>query len=142
MTLQIEPRGRVSEEQVAAVERTLNVRLPASYRAWILRTGGGVPVEDLTIPGTQENGLITDFDGVDRLELLQELGDPKIVPDNYLIVALGSGGDLALRVAGGDEGSVWWADYDRADDLGTEAPSEQIMARLADDFDGFLALFP
>ena len=46
---------------------------------------------------------------------------------------------LAVRTAPDDYSSIWWADFDKADDLEIEAASSEIMLRLADHFDTFLA---
>ena len=55
------------------------------------------------------------------------------------MIAQGHGGSLTVRTAPDDHGSIWWADFDKADELEIEEPSDEIMLRLADDFTAFLA---
>lgn len=138
MTVTVEPRGPVSEEQIAAVEADLGVRLPEPYRSWLRETNGGELAEELEVSGTDGNGLLSDLDGVERLPVIQDLARNKVVPDDYVVVTLGHGGSLALKIKGEDAGSVWWADFDLADELGVDGPSQETMRRLADGWDGFL----
>lgn len=141
MTLQVEPRGPVTEDQVAAVERELGVTLPEPYRTWLRATNGGDLDGDVEIPGTDGNGLLSDLDGVDRLPTVQTLARNKVVPAGYTVVTLGHGGSLALRTGGAEVGSVWWADFDVADELNADGPTNDVMRRLAEDWDGFLGLW-
>lgn len=141
--LEVEPEGPVTEDQIADVEAKLGVdRFPDAYRRWLARTGGGTLSGDTTVPGTDGNGLLSWINGPDKLPLLQQLERNDVVPADAVVISGGHGGALALRVRGEDEGSVWWVDYDLADELDIYEASEQVMRRLADDFDGFLALFP
>lgn len=142
MPLVVEPNGPVTDRQLEEVERELGVSLPEEYRRWLLRTGGGDLFDDVAIPGTDEFGLISELDGIDRLPYLQRLRRNEVVPDDYIVVTLGQGGSLALRVRNGDEGSVWWVNYDLADDLGVHGPTDSVMLRVAEDFDMFLMSLP
>lgn len=142
MTLTVEPRGPISEGQIAAVEADLGVRLPEPYRSWLRETNGGELAEELEVPCTNGNGLLSDLDGVERLPIIRDLARNKVVPDDYVVVTLGHGGSLAIKVTGDDAGSVWWVDFDLADYLGVEGPSQEVMRRVADDWDGFLASAP
>lgn len=142
MTLTVaEPYGPASEAAVLAVEEALGVTLPPAYRRWQLAVGGGELDRDEVIPGTDGDGYIGELDPVDALPRYQDLEGTSNVPREYLVVSLGGGGCLAVRISGGDEGSVWWADTGAAGRYPVGEPVEGIMARLADDFDAFLELF-
>lgn len=133
------PKGPVDPESLKAIEVVLGTRLPETYRTWILHTGGGVLARRIVIPGTEGNGLLTTIGAPSDLALLGALETHHLVPTDYLVIAQGHGGSLAVRTALDDHGSIWWADFDKADDLEIEAPSNEIMLRLADHFDAFLA---
>jgi hypothetical protein len=145
MTINLQPHGPASEQDVAAVERRLGITLPPAYRAWLLAVGGGTLSDYAVIPGTEGNGLIDQFETVDKLVRYQDSQTHELIPPGYLVIALGSGGRLTIRTADDDNGSVWWADFDKADELDLagdtpEGPTPEIMVRLADDFPSLLAL--
>lgn len=141
MTLQVEPRERASEDQIAAVETELGLRLPESYRRWLSTTNGCEVPRDTIVPGTGGNGLFSELEPVGALPETRKYGGHDVIPDEYLVLNIGDGGAVALKVAGGDVGSVWWGDLDRAEVLGiAEGSSQEIMLRLADDWDAFLAM--
>lgn len=138
MTVDVEARGPVDEEQVAAAEAQLGVRLPEPYRAWLKATGGGHLTTPAELP--QVDGEITTFVGFgDDYRLTnQYTGFDDTLPRDYIRIAHGNGGTLVIKVSGEDIGSVWWADHDRADELELTEPSTEHLTRLADEFDDFL----
>lgn len=142
MPLVVEPNGSVSDQQVEEVERELGVRLPESYRRWLIHSNGGDLCDDVAIPGTDELGLISEIDCLDRLVHLQRLRRNRVVPTDYIVITLGQGGSLALRVTGDDAGSVWWVDYDLAEEIDAQEPTDRVMLRVADDFNDFLVSLP
>ncbi|HEY6740349.1 MAG TPA: SMI1/KNR4 family protein [Actinopolymorphaceae bacterium] len=146
MTLAIvEANGPAGRGDLERVEALLGTPLPRQYRDFLLRIGGG-QTDDLGVPGTGGDGVLQELCGTDDLVQLNQpshrrSGFPAYVPDRYLFIGYGAGGAPCIRVKGGDEGSVWWADFEKAGGIPDEEPHEEIMIRLADDFDGFLALF-
>ena len=70
----------------------------------------------------------------------------KMIPREFLVIGLGSGGDLCLLLAGEDFGSVWWADFDLGDEIASvldyDGPIPQIMRRVANNFQEFLDTYP
>lgn len=130
--------GPVTEEQVARAEAQVG-SLPTAYRRFLLETGGGSLAEPYEIPGFGGSALLTQFYDVESLVEMQGLGFNEVIPKNLVAIGRGGGGALSVKVSGDDVGSVWWADYDQAEELGLEEPSEQILKRLADDLDVFLA---
>lgn len=140
MSTAITTNGPVDDASLATVETTIRTRLPEPYRSWILRTGGGTLERRIVIPGTDDNGLLNKINGPGDLDLLSRLEThQQLIPEDYLVIAQGHGGSLTVRIAPDDHGSIWWADFDKADELEIEEPSDEIMLRLADDFGAFLA---
>ena len=145
MTIPVRPHGPASEHDVADVERQLGVTFPHAYREFLLTAGGGTLGEHVAIPGTNRNGLINQFESVDKLVRYQNFEPHELIPPGYTVIALGDGGSLAIRTAADDYGSMWWADFDKADEIDAagetpEGPTPQIMSRLADDFPAVLAI--
>lgn len=137
--MRIEAKPGATEEQVRSVEESLGFGLPSSYRAWIMQSNGGGLGGYAEIPDV--NGLLSEIDSVDTLPGLRESEDAEIIPDEYLRVTMGHGGSLTIKVQGDDHGSVWWASFSEAEEKGIwEGPSQEIMHRLADDWDAFLAM--
>jgi hypothetical protein len=140
----IDVAQRLAEEAVAVVEERLGYRLPAAYRDFLARTNGGRPARAALHP---RFGFLADqpLFGVARTDWLQDLvyanawfGD-RLTPD-WLAVGYVQGGLLAVRVRGGDEGSVWyWDDDDPRDTAGYGAAEvcARLLHRVADDFAGF-----
>lgn len=145
MTITLEPHGPASEQDVADVERRLGVTFPPAYRAWLLASGGGTLSDYTVIPGTGGDGVIDQFETVEDLVDTQAFEPNELIPPGHVVIAVGSGGSLAIRTAADDYGSLWWADFDKADAIDLagetpEGPTPEIMARLADDFPSLLRL--
>lgn len=141
---------RLADEAVTAVEERLAYRLPDAYRHFLRNTNGGRPGQPAVHPRA---GFVADqrLFGLNRPDWLQDLvyangffGD-RLTAD-YLALGYVQGGLLALRVRGGDEGSVWWYDDDDPrdrDEYGAAEVCDRLLVRLADDFAAFwLALRP
>lgn len=142
-----------SAEALARAESELGFPLPQEYRSWLSATGAGQPTDDLEI----RNGVVTEFYEVEPRGVTYSLTSVRRdrtpdsfdawVPDDYLVVSAQSGGVVAIKVTGDDLGSVWWADYDQAQEIAPRDehegdPLPQIMERLADTWSGFIMLFP
>lgn len=141
MSLRVEPRGSLPEARVLEIELSLGMQLPETYRTWIRSTNGGPVHPQPWVPQSAGPGLITKIDSIDNLTEMRGYESHHAIPLEYLIVSLANGGSLTIKIRGDDYGSAWWADLDKAEDEGIgEGPSESIMARLADDWDAFLAL--
>lgn len=135
---------RLSEEAVAVLEERLGHPLPPGYREFLRRTNGGAPAAPAVHP---RFGFVVDQPllGLAREDRLQDLayanawfGD-RFTAD-WLAVGYVQGGLLAVRVRGGDEGSVWYWDDDdpRATDEDTAADvCGRLLHRCADDFVAF-----
>jgi hypothetical protein len=135
---------RLSEEAVEKLETHFGYALPTAYRKYLAEANGGGPHVAVVHVG---HGFVADqpFFGVAREDALQDLayanawfGD-RFTPD-FLAVGYVQGGLIAVKVRGGDEGSVWYWDDD--DPRATEGDTavdvcEQLLHRCADDFEVF-----
>jgi hypothetical protein len=141
------PPIRFSERLDAAaldkVEERLGYRLPAAYRSFLARTNGGRPAWPAVHPGF---GFVVDqpLFGLAQRDWLQDLlyanawlGD-RMAP-HWLAIGHVQGGLLAVRVHGGDEGSVWYRDDDDPRDLDDPVPArpERLLHRCAETFAAF-----
>jgi hypothetical protein len=135
---------RLAPETLAVVEGHLGP-LPAGYRAFLARTNGGRPREPCVHP---RYGFILDqpFFGLARTDRMQDLLyangylTDRLTGD-FLAVGYVQGGLLAVRIRGGDEGSVWYWDDDDPRDTDEYTAAEvcaRLLHRCADDFDAFL----
>jgi hypothetical protein len=146
--IEVQAIGPVSERGIARAESRLGIRLPVDYRRWLAKTGGGVTVENVVIPGSDDLGAFGRFLGIGGdpgfdLTEIQRTGFAEVVPVEYLVIAYGHGGSVCLRVSDGDEGSVWWADYELSLQIAPDGgPTPEIMRRLAGTFDEFLMDLP
>lgn len=149
--IEVVPDGPVDPQALEEFEATLPAPLPAAYRSSLLRTGGGEAAQDYSVA----NGVLSEF-----LPLGGDLGYDLVsyrrstsgfgawVPEDFLIIAPGSGGSLCLRLTGPEAGSIWWADYDAGDELTATLgdahadPLPQMMRRLSDDLPSFLRDYP
>ncbi|GAA1323974.1 HNH endonuclease [Actinocatenispora thailandica] len=140
------PLQEVSEAAVHKVEEHLNVRLPGSYRGFVMATNGGFPRH----PGVHpEHGFIVDqpFFGIARNSWFEELSFVNMwVSDrfthDFLAVGPVQGGMIAVKVHGDDSGSVWyWDDDDRndAERYDAEYICGHLLHRCGDDFEDFWA---
>jgi hypothetical protein len=135
---------RVDADVLDAVGARLGVPLPATYRHFLARTNGARPLRPAVHPGF---GFVADqplfgFARADRLQDLvyanDWLGD-RFTAD-FLAIGYVQGGMLAVRVRGGDEGSIWyWDDDDHRDTDGYTARDvcERLLHRCAGDIDTF-----
>ncbi len=142
MTLEFDLNAPASEDQVAAVEAELGLRLPAAYRAWVTKTNGCQLLADTPIPSTEEGtSSFSEIDSVDLLPKINRLSGRELIPDEFLRITISDGGSLALKIKGDDLDSVWWASSHEAELKGVvDGPSHEIMYRIADDWDAFLAM--
>jgi hypothetical protein len=133
-------RGPITEEQIAEAEDKLGVRIPETYRSFLRSTDGGALAESYVVPESGGSGLIEEFWDINSLVQMQHAGFNEVIPHDYIAVASGGGGAACVKVTGDDTGSVWWADYDHAEEMDAEEPTEEVMTKLANDFDTFMAL--
>lgn len=145
-----EPRGTAAETDLADLEQRLGRPLPEDYRIWLGETDGA-GVDTLAVA----NGVVSelagahdtaDGGGLAQVQANRVDGFGSWVPEQWLIVSRGSGGAICLKTKGEDPGSVWWADYDRAEEIAPrdehqDAPLSEIMTRLGDSWRTWLTTY-
>lgn len=139
-------RGPVNETEIELAEASVGQPFPEPFRSWLAATGGGSVRPELDMPRPHDAGILSEFLSPDEIASLRGNGFSVAVPARYLVVAdVGSGGAIAVVLEGADRGHVYWADYDKHQDLfdaGTvneDESTERIMSELAPDWDEFLA---
>jgi len=139
MTLTIEDQGNpLTEEDLANLERQLDMTLPAQYRQFLLRSNGGSPSPDIVDIEGLEGGMasIQSFFGIggplecDDLSGNKEVFSDRIPPRMLPVACDCSGNIYCLSVSGDDCGRVIYVDR--------QSP-ELTHYVVAADFDGFLA---
>lgn len=135
---------QLAEEALTKLETHLGHPLPGAYRSFLAHTNGGWP----TFPAIHPRyGFLVDqpFFGLARTDRCQDLSyatvafRDRLTPD-WLAVGFVQGGLLAVKVQGGDEGSVWyWDDDDHRDrdEYTANEVCEKLLHRCADDFADF-----
>lgn len=137
---------RLPEAALSTVESAIGARLPSAYRAFLATGNGSRPTAPALHP---DFGFVADqyFFGLGREDWM---ADPvyangwfadRLTPD-YLAVGYVQGGLIAVKVRGGDAGSVWYLDDDDhrdADTFDAQYRCAHLLHRLADDFTGFWA---
>jgi len=138
----VEPFGSVGEDQLREIEQALGVSLPASYRDFLARTGGGWAARPNYIagPGYQLDVFlgITDDPGY-QLVSSQRTGYAEVLPAEVIVVAYADGGQVCLQVAGEHTGRVLWQGDDTWDDVPAGETSWAVLHPLADDFRTFFS---
>lgn len=134
----------VGSEQVRALENKFGVRLPESYRDFLLAFNGGEPIEGLfPIHGLEDNpvDLIHAFFGVRAEEPTEDLAAilqmlEGLTPSGILPIARTAGDDylcIDLRVESAPV--VYW---DRRPFWGNNVWREEYLYPVADTFDDLL----
>jgi hypothetical protein len=103
----VRPYGALDESQVAALEFRLGRRLPPAYRAWLAATNGAYLMGEHGVPGLpftlfEERPLLGVQPQYQPFDLLaaETLHRRPWLSANFLVVAVPSGGLLAVRLTG------------------------------------------
>lgn len=132
--------ARLADDALRIVEQRLGYALPADYREFLAATNGGWPARPAVHPAF---GFVVDqpMFGVTRSDWLQDLVYANalcadLLGPDHLAAGYVQGGLIVVRVAGGDEGSVWYLDDDDHRDTDDGHPG-RLLRRCADDFTAF-----
>jgi hypothetical protein len=129
----------VSPDQLAQIEKSLGLCLPADYRSFLLRANGGVPEPKgfrYTVVDKDEGtrcrhkAKVTRFDAASQLEV--PFGFPSWLLPIAIVADAHEGGLLCIAAKGKRQGRVY---YWPEQEIG-----EETLHRVADSFDSFLAL--
>jgi hypothetical protein len=142
MTLKIsESAAPLSEQQLAAAERTLRVQFPADYRAFLRKHNGGQPKPgNIRFQGEQYQ--IATFFGIGVETETHDLwwnfycykGSEPRVPERMLPIADDGLDNLfCLSLSGPDQGKIYFWQHDAEDD------SDSNLALVAQSFGDLLA---
>ncbi|GAB2922428.1 hypothetical protein GCM10027280_07060 [Micromonospora polyrhachis] len=144
----LNPYGRLGEEQLASVEAALGQDLPPRYRRWLARNNGASPAVEhhgaglpfRLLPETPLLGVHPRHPAID-LVAAQELHRDRWLSREYLVIAVPSGGLLAVKVNHPYGDAVWflpeddrWAPTASAG----AADREQRLVYLAQDISHFI----
>lgn len=139
-----ERSGSVPEDALIQLESHLGFPLPTSYRRFLGGTDGGrplVPAVNLACGFVADGwlfGLRRSDPHQDLVYANQTLYDR--FTEEYLGIGYVQGGMLALKIRGGDLGSIWYFDDDDPlDHDGRDAASvcAELITRIGNDFDDF-----
>jgi hypothetical protein len=113
-------------DDVDSLEKRVSHRLPEDYRRHLLSIGSG-PLPRRIVPGTGDNAIVHTLLGYhDFLTLLDsESSYYELIPDRYLPVVGGEGGAVLIGLTEPVVGQVFWADYDKAEQLGLTAQLDE-----------------
>jgi len=127
MSITIKAKRPLSEAELLSVEAAMRVSIPEGYRAFLLATDGGRPVEDMFL----DRVGVRDFLGAsDMAETRSRLRGR--LPETLLPIAIDSFGNyICISTAASDSGAIHFWDHE------LEHLGERAIARLASSFDEF-----
>jgi hypothetical protein len=137
----VERRDPASEEQVAAAERLLEVRLPEQYRRFLVEEANGARPEQNLLHDDESGAGVDEYLGIDQsgdsdLVVVYETFRDR-VPSWLLPVAHAPGGNLiCLSLREEDRGTVWFWDHEQEAEEG-DPPREDNLTMVAESFDEF-----
>lgn len=133
----------MAEPAVAELENSLNIRLPESYRRFLLENNGGRPVPDgFHFKGKTRGSSVDWFLGL----LDGEANDLKTylriyrerLPPNFFPIACDPGDNLiCISVSGADKGSIYFWDYEREGEPSATGGYSNVIP-VADSFHDFI----
>ena len=140
----VEPNAPTTEEAILSFERRHGLKLPETYRRFLLRSNGGRPVPaTFPIRGFPDNpnddiqvffGLGSDVRTDDLYAVLSDLNS--LIPAGVLPIASTGGDDfVCLDLREKSAPVVFW---DRRPFWGTDEWSEHDLYPVASDFEAFL----
>jgi hypothetical protein len=142
MTEILDANEKLDESTVSKLEDSLQIKLPLSYRKFLLEFNGGRPsARRFMFKGKTRGSSVDRFLGVHNKEhnnLLDYLETYKErIPRNLFPIAHDPGDNLiCISVEGADKGSIYFWDHDWEGNDGASDYSNVIL--IADSFDQFI----
>jgi cell wall assembly regulator SMI1 len=143
--------SKITENELLALEKQLNAKLPLTYRAFLLKTNGGEPRErgvDFAAPKLRTTGdtigrfsEVSDNPTYGIAALKRTFGSN--VPEGFVCIADSPGGNhffISLRPK--SYGQIFYKDHDFEDFTKFDEVTNQLpesIVKIADSFDEFLA---
>jgi cell wall assembly regulator SMI1 len=136
----------IVENDIVQLETSLGIKLPDSYRYFLLKHNGGRPKPDVfaipddPIPNQASMvdffySICTDstYDLIETYMVLQGR-----IPDNMFAIACDPGGNqICLSLSGEDAGKIYFWDHEQEVDDG-DIPTYENMYLIADSFDDLI----
>jgi hypothetical protein len=158
MKLKLTDKGpRLDDKKIDSFEARWNIKLPPEYRAFLLRTNGGMPEPEVLFHfverGKPSDSVLDQFyilrkgaDDPNLDEALETFIATRRMPATFLPFAYDQfGNQICISVAGKDVGRVYFWSHERepADPAEDSDPSIDNVSLIADSFSSFLdALTP
>jgi len=139
--------GRLDETEIAALEKRLNLKLPAAYREFLRQNNGGrTEANVFTVPGGWGTSVVNRFFGVQKgatydLERDRELMEGRYPSKALAIAEDPAGNRILIGTAGKTLGKIYLWDHENEppDDECTENVDDYSnIHRVADSLDDFL----
>ena len=144
--VEFQPVRTVAEAALEKLEGWLGYRLPEAYREFLRTTNGGLPIAAGVHAAA---GFVVDqpLFGLAATDRMRDVAHANLwfgdrFTAEFLAIGHVQGGLLAIKVKDPHPGSIWfWDDDDPRDDERYQAPviCRDLLVRVADDVDGFLA---
>ena len=135
-----------SERALERLERDLGVTLPADYRAFLLRTNGGVPFPEDAYHHERYSTLVGLFYSVEHERLSFTIAQKRLqlegrMPTDLLAIASDHGSNqICIGIGDDNHGKVYF--WMLADEVRPgRTPDYSNVGLVADTFDEFLSLF-
>jgi hypothetical protein len=143
----VNPYGATSPEAIAQFEARRGVLLPAEYKAFLLKSNGGMPIPDvLEVPGWHGQGSelgsfygIHDGPKTKRLDWACEVHEERIPADLIPIAYDANGNEICIGWKGKREGKIYFWDHeDELDENGLFVQDYRNVFLVANSLQEFL----
>jgi cell wall assembly regulator SMI1 len=140
-----------TEAELLALEKLLNAKLPPSYRAFLLKTNGGEPLEcgiDFAAPKLKRKGdtvsyffEVSDDPTYGIAPMMEDFGSD--IPPGMIFIGNSPGGNyFLLSLRPGSYGQVFYKDHDFEDKTPFDEAKgllPESIVKIADSFEEFQA---
>ena len=134
-------KPQINQDVLNCVENYFNIKLPESYRQYLLEVNGGMGKRNIFLfPNTCNNGSsISHWYGIrsdPHFSLLQEMYDRGVrYPEHFISICEDVfGNKLLLSLKGPDYGKIYFWDHEQE----TDTPDYSNLTLIADSFDEFI----
>lgn len=136
----LELRTGANTAEIDLIERVISGHLPTEYRNWLRESDGAYIVDMLAMPDSEGGALLEElFTAREAAANYPGMGASSCVPLDFLVVGDGPGGAICIKISGNNVGTIWFADYDLANQIFDDGERGlEIMTPLADSWTSFL----